>query len=204
MKTRIVSTNMATVMVTVLVLLISFQNCQKPPHPDEISGRFLSQSLDPIPGGALGKIDLNLEVIEGISFIVPDTKLVNRAGHTYQVSFNKTLQVDLRTGSLLESSDLDSTTKNYCLTESLKNELIAILKSSQVCKKQSLPEGTVCAQVMKLPYAQVSTNKEQIDLGGGTDSCGSNSMDLCEAQASLLKGYIEMIKKQYTQLVCSN
>lgn len=196
MKIALVSTIGAA-----LILLISFQNCQKPPYADEIN----SQVLNAIgsSGSDYNKVDLNQEAVDSINFLIQDSQIVSRAGKTYQINYNKTLQINLKTGNILESSDLSGETAHYCLTEALKNELIAILKSSQVCKKQqNSPAGSVCTQVMKLPYAQVMTSREQFDLGSASDGCGNNSIDLCESQPDLLKGYIEAIKKQYQQLVC--
>lgn len=185
------------VAVGVLILLFSFQNCQKPPYPDVIS----SQNLKTI--GSTGKIDLNQEVVDSVSFLVQATKTVTQAGSFYQINYNKILNIDLKTGIISESSDMSSETVNYCLTESLKDELVAIIKSSQICRTQpTLQEGAVCAQVVKMPYAQLFTSREQFDLGSASDSCGSNGVDLCGDQVNLLKGYIEAVKNQYQQLVC--
>lgn len=190
-------TAIGSLIVAVFIILFSFQNCQKPPHPDEISGQALSsvRSTD--------KIDLSQLALNSVNFIVQDTQVVTKAGNSYQVNYNKTLQIDLKTGVITESSDLSAETFSYCLNTGLKNELISILKSSQVCKNQpKLPTGTVCTQVIKLPYAQLFTSGEQFDLGSSSDGCGSNSIDLCENQSDSLKGYIEALKKQYKQLAC--
>lgn len=187
-----------SITASAFILLISFQNCQKPPYPDEINGL----NVNAVP--SLGKIDLSKEEIISINFVIQDTQAVTKAGNTYQINYNKILEIDLKTGIIRESSDLDSTSSTFCLSESLKNELVSILKSSQVCRKQpTLPSGTVCTQVMKMPYAQLMTLGAQFDLGSATDGCGSNSLDLCDDQPDILKGYIEAIKKQYLQLACS-
>lgn len=192
MKTAVASSIAAT-----FILLISFQNCQKPPHPDEING----QPIRAVASSS--KIDLNQEAVLSVNFVVQDTKVITKAGNSYQINYNKILQIDLKTGIISESSDLSSEILTYCLTEALRNELVSILKSSQVCKlQQNLPAGTVCSQVMKMAYAQVFTTREHYDLGAASDGCGSNSMDLCDNQSSLLKGYIEAVKKQYQQLAC--
>lgn len=180
-----------------LIILFSFQNCQKPPYPDVIS----SQNLQSV--GSSDKIDLNQEAVDSVSFLVQETKIVTKAGNSYQINYNKILNINLKTGVLSEGSDLGSETVNYCLTESLKNELVSILKSSQVCRTQpSLPAGVVCTQAVKLPYAQVFTSREQFDLGSASDGCGSNGVDLCDDQSNFLKAYIEALNKQYQQMVC--
>lgn len=187
----------ASSIIAVFILLFSFQNCQNSQHPDEVH----DQALNTV--GSSSSVELNQKAIESISFIIKDSKIITKAGNTYELVYNKTLQLDLKTGIIVETSDSDNETANYCLSESLKNELISILKSSKVCQTQpNLPEGTICSQAMKLPYAQLFTDKEQYDLGSATDGCGSNSIDLCEDQSNLLKGYIENLKKEYQQMGC--
>jgi len=182
----------------VLILLFSFQNCQNSQPSDEINEKALNSV-----GVAANSIDLNQEAMERVDFIIPASKVVSQANHTYQINYNKILKIDIKTGAILESSDLDATTATYCLSESLKNKLMSILNSSQICKASpNLPAGTMCSQVMRPPYAQLLTNREQYDLGSATDSCGNNSVDLCGDQANLLKIYIENFKNQYKQLLC--
>lgn len=186
----------ASVAISVLVLLISFQNCQKPPYPDELNSSNISTFSN--------RADLGLESIRVVGFIVPATQTVIKAGNTYQINYNKVLTIDVNTGVITESSDIAATTAEFCLTAALKNELISILKSSQVCTRQpSLPAGTMCSQVLKLAYAQVVTSNAQYELGSASDGCGSNSIDLCDDQPNVLKGYIEAIKNQYQQLSCT-
>ncbi|MEQ1722301.1 MAG: hypothetical protein ABL930_03940 [Pseudobdellovibrio sp.] len=185
-------------LVVILTLLLSFQNCQKPPHADEINQVSLGSS-------AAQKVDLNQEVIGSVNLIFEDSKIVTKAGHSYQVLYNKTLKVDLNTGVIVESSDINSNTANYCLNEELKSELVSILKASQVCKSGSVTSSQeVCGQAIQLPYAQLITSREQFDLGSASDTCGNNSVDLCEDQPSLLKGYIQNLKAIYKQQSCSN
>ena len=181
----------------IFILLFSFQNCQNSSPPNETR----SQALNSLSTGAA--IDLNQESMTSVNFLMSDSKVVHQAGNSYQINYNKKLQIDLKTGEISVTNDLDSQTDSYCLTESLKNELVTILKSSQICKTQpNLPEGQVCTQALRLAYAQVQTQRENFDLGSATDGCGNNAVDLCGDQPNLLKGYIENIKKQYSQLMC--
>jgi hypothetical protein len=185
-------------LAVVLTLLLSFQNCQKPPHPDEINQVSLNLNT-------AQKIDLNQEVVDSVNLIFQDSKVVSKAGHNYQVLYNKTLNVDLKTGVIVESSDIDSSTANYCLTQALKNELVSIIKASQVCRTGvDQNNQQVCGQAIQLPYAQLITSREQFNLGSASDTCGNNSIDLCEDQPNLLKGYILSLKNSYKQLTCSN
>lgn len=183
--------------IMTILMLFSFQNCQKTPFPDEMTAQNLQSSV------ANNKVDLKNESIESVNFLIEENKTVQQAGHTYQVKYLKNLQIDLGTGIILESSDVDTNTENYCLTDELKSELIILLSSSQVCTTQpDIPANTLCTQVMKMPYAQVLTDKQQYNLGSATDGCGSNSVDLCDEQANLLKGYLQSLKQKYKQLSC--
>ena len=185
----------ASIFASVLILLISFQNCQKPPYADEINGANIDAYSN--------SVDLGREVIQKVGFAFAATQTLIKAGNSYQVNYNKVLTIDVNSGAIIESSDIAPTKSDYCLSAALKNELVSILKSSQVCTRQPvLPAGTMCTQVLKLPYAQVVTAKAQYELGSATDGCGSNSVDLCDDQANILKGYIEALKKQYQQLSC--
>lgn len=182
------------------ILLISFQNCQQPPHPDEINGNGVTASNVV----SANKVDLGSESVNGVEFMVEDTKVLTKAGYSYQVKYNKVLAVDLDTGVMTESSDVDSSVNTYCLPANLKNELISILKSSQVCRGDSvLEDGKVCAQSIKLPYASVVTSKGSYDLGSASDACGSNLIDLCDGQSDTLKGFIAAVKSQYSGMSCN-
>lgn len=189
-------TEVASVLASVFVLFISFQNCQKPPYPDELNSSNINAYSN--------RKDLGIDAVQTIILLVPATQSVIKAGNTYQINYNKLLSINVNTGILTESSDVSATTAQYCLNIALKNELISILKSSQVCTKQPvLPAGTMCSQVLKLPYAQLITANSQYNLGSASDGCGSNSVDLCDEQSVILKGFIEAIKNQYQEMSCS-
>ena len=186
----------SSILVAVFILLISFQNCQKPPYPDELNSSNINAFSN--------RTDLGLEAIRVAVFMIPATQTVVKAGNSYQINYNKVLTIDVNTGVITESSDVAATTTEFCLNSALKSELISILKSSQVCTKQPvLPPGTMCSQVLKLAYAQVVTSNAKYELGSASDGCGSNSVDLCDDQPNILKGYIEAIKNQYQQLSCT-
>ena len=179
------------------ILLFSYQNCQKAQIEDEINiNSFKLESNQPV-------VDLSEIELQSISLFLPDSKPVSRAGNTYQINYNRILKIDLQSGQLVESSDLDNITKNYCLSRVLLDELNFILQSSQVCKTQpNLPADMVCTQSIELPYAQLLAGDKRFDLGSASDGCGTNAIDLCEDQSLVLKKYIETIKPLYTQLIC--
>lgn len=187
-----------SLVVATATILFSFQNCQKPPHPDEIN----TQALNTV-SAATSMVDLGQESVVSLDIFIPDSKIVTKAGNSYQINYNLILKIDLVTGQMVETSDLDSQASTYCLSEQLRNELISILKSSQVCQTQpQLSDDVVCSQAIQSPYAQVFTSKSQYDLGTASDGCGHNLIDLCGDQSSMLKAYIENIKKNYKQLIC--
>lgn len=183
--------------LALFVLLFSYQNCQK----NQFDGGILTQISNFDENKKL--VDLANENISVVRFYLEDTKVIIRSGNSYQINYTKILKINLSNGKISESSDIDDITASYCLTEPLINELNSILKLSQVCQTQpNLPEGMMCTQVVKLPYAQIIIGDKQYDLGSASDGCGNNAVDLCGDQAALLKAYIENFKEQYTQMSC--
>lgn len=186
-----------TICASGLVLLLSFQNCQQPPHPDEISS---SRSVEAI---GFSKIDLNQEPMESLEITLADTKILTKNGNSFQVIYNKQLRIDLNTGAIAESNDLDATVNNYCLPSSMREELVSILRSSQVCKVERTPAaGQFCTQVVVPAYASLITGREQFDLGYAASPCSGLSVDLCDEQPQLLKSYIQAVKNQYQNYIC--
>ena len=184
------------ILATFAVGFVAFQNCQKAPHPDDLT----ATSIDGT--SSTNKIDLQGLKISDVSFNFTENETVTRNSGSYQLVVNKSLKVLLPGGQMTLSSDLNSQTQKYCLTETLSNELVSILKSSQVCKNQGAPTGQVCTQALKLPYAVVTTENETFALGGSTDGCGTNSIDFCGQQIDVLKVYIASVKANYKSFVC--
>ncbi len=188
----------SVILATFAVGFVAFQNCQKAPHPDDLSTAALGAQT------TANKVDLQSQKIADISFNFQETETVPHNSSSYQLLVNKTLKVTLPSGTMVLSSDRDATTQNYCLTETLANELISILKSSQVCKNQvSTAPDQVCTQALKIPYAVLTTEKETYSLGGASDGCGQNSVDLCGDQVPVLKGFIASVTKNYKSFSCS-
>lgn len=186
--------------LAVLVLFISFQNCQKPPHPDELG----SQNV--YAAGVVSKVDLSHESVKSVEFIVTDLKsIVHTTGNTIQVKYQKFLDIDMVSGNITVTNDIDASVENYCLTNDLTAELNSILHSSEVCKRGAVASAdtNVCAQVIHEAYANLFTDREQFSLGYASDACGSNAIDLCGEQADLLRGYIQNLKSEYSALSCN-
>lgn len=192
--------NLIAILSGLFVLLITFQNCQKALHPDEISGN-VSQSSTAL--NSVSKVDLGQESVDTVQFLVPDTKVVSKAGNNYQVNYNKILDINLQSGVLTETSDLDSASVSYCLPDSVKEELLSIIKSSQVCQTpQQESSGEVCIQSVTQAYASVFTSNNQFDLGFSSSPCSGSRTDLCGEQSDVLKGFIASLKSQYHNYNC--
>lgn len=181
-----------------LVTLLSFQNCQKSPYQDEIN----TLTKNAVSVTSPNKINLSEQRVSQVDFLTQDAETIVKAGNTFSILVNKTEQVDLATGQIKVISDTSSDVQTYCLTESLKNELLNIVKSSSVCKGTSTQSGEVCVQSFKMPYARIITSGDQFDLGSAPSGCSSSAVDLCDDGASLLKGFAANLKSKLTTLVC--
>ncbi len=94
------------------------------------------------------------------------------------------------------------TDRKYCLSESLKENVTSLLSSSSVCKGgYKVTEGLVCAQALIEGYASIITNRDSFHLGSATDSCGSNSVDLCEG-SDQLKNWFNSVKVGLAGMGC--
>jgi len=120
------------------------------------------------------------------------------------VSAENRYVIDFNSGQVQLLDADEKFVRNYCLSEKLKTELTNILYSSKVCKNNpQLPEGTVCAEIFKMPYAEVETSNDVVPLGSASNSCGSNSIDLCDDQANVLKNWFKDFKSKLEQLNCN-
>jgi hypothetical protein len=176
------------------LVIFSFQNCQKAPYADEVS------SLKP---SVTAKVDLQNEKISQLNVYTQESEMVARQGRTYELYVSKTLQIDLATGQIQVVSDVSNVPIDYCLTDSLKNELLGILKTSKVCKTAAeTAPGVVCTMALIPPYAQLTTDAAQFNLGAASDGCRRNMDDLCGDQSAMLKGFIAALKTKYKSLTC--
>ncbi|MFZ3228784.1 MAG: hypothetical protein WA160_01170 [Pseudobdellovibrio sp.] len=183
-----------------LMVLLSFQNCQKAPHQDEISN---SVATSVTGASTTNKINLSEQQVSSVDLLIQEVQTLVKNERTFSVVVNKTLQIDLSSGRISATSDLAQDVQFYCLTADLKNELLSIIKSSSVCKSTNTKSNLqVCAQVLRLPYARISTSNEVFSLGSASDSCGTDSIDLCNDESALLKGFSANLKTKLSTLVC--
>lgn len=188
---------LGVVLTTLLAGFVAFQNCQQAPHPNDLD------NAAAVDTNAVSKsLDLANEKISDISFSFLENTTVVKPSGSYSVGVNKNLKISLPSGKMVLTSDLDDSSSEYCLTETLTNELVKILKSAKICRTGAAAEGKVCTQVYKLPYATLVTEKATYELGSATDGCGSNSVDLCGESASLLQGFYASLKTNYKSFSC--
>jgi hypothetical protein len=181
-----------------LVTLLSFQNCQKSPYQDEIN---LSKNGNVI--STANKINLNEQRMSQVNFFYTEATTVTKNQHTFSMMAQVSQKIDLATGEITVDSDASDYVQTFCLTDDLKNELLSILNSSQICKAGAAPADRVCTAVYKVPYAQIFTTNDKYDLGSATDGCNSNAVDLCDSQSSLLKGFAANLKNKISKLNCN-
>lgn len=179
------------------VVLFSFQNCNKAAFHSEMAGRSLGISTN------LEKQNVNDMNVGAIQLFMPDSKVITQSGSSYQLKFNKILEINLDSGQMIESNDVDSTVGQYCLPAAVMTEITEMLKNAQVCReKLNLPEGTVCAQVYKMPYARLMTSNSDVDLGVATDSCNNNKTDLCGDAKVQFQDMITRLNANYASYIC--
>jgi hypothetical protein len=177
-----------------VVGLFAFQNCNKVP----------SANAGQNPEQSVSKYSLPVDDIASVNFYISGVSTVTKAGRTFSLKYNKTLKVDPDSGEIIEANDLNSDTNIYCMPEDVRQELLNIFASSQVCKTQpQLSPDQVCTQVYKTPYCEIAVGEEITALGSASDGCGSNSVDLCDGQKTVLQDFIQKLSSSYTSYKCS-
>ncbi len=180
------------------IVLFSFQNCNKAGFHSEMAGRAFPETVLSVDKQNISEMNVG-----AIQFFISDSKVVTQSGNTYQLKFNKVLELNMGSGELIESNDVDSTVGQYCVPTTVMTEMTDMLKNAQVCReKQNLPEGTVCAQVYQTPYAKLMTSSSDIDLGTATDSCNNNKTDLCGDAKAQFQTMITRMNANYAGYVC--
>jgi len=184
--------NIYLILISATVILFGYQNCEKPPYDSTISN------------DSKAFVNLANENIQKISFVSNENTTVQQSSSSYTLVSQKLYTIDFLTGEILKTSDVGMAAIKYCLSSSLLTELRDIINSSQVCKIETIkPSGQVCAAMIQQGYAQIITNRDQINLGSTTDGCGTNKIDLCSGAASdMLKGWFTAVTNQLPQLIC--
>lgn len=184
-------------LVSFVAVLMFFQNCGQTAFHSEGAGRSLSENFN------IEKMSMSDYSVGAVQFFVEDLKTVTQVGRTYQVKFEKTIEINVETGEGVASNNLDNTAQIFCVPTPVLAQLNLILQQSDLCRyNKIIPPGTVCAQVYQQPYAKLLTTGEDIDLGSAADSCESQKIDLCGEASSQLRQFIDQVQREYSQYSC--
>lgn len=176
----------------VLVLLFSYQNCARNNFSDEA----LQPSENKVDGQSLADMQ-----VQQLKFFTEQNSEMQKGSHKFYVKTKLNYVLDPETGILAEHDQASGDLKTYCLTQELLIEVRSIISRSSICRGG--PSTTeACAQVIQEPYAELVTANDVIQLGSASDACGSNRVDLCEEQSSVLRGWINSVYNQLPQLGC--
>lgn len=183
------------------VVTLGFQNCS--PHSmdsgligGDSSLTFGDTSL-PSMAGASDSILNEAQLLE-----IPQVSFSSDKGLEKTSSSEAyTLRINLSTGAieLVDRGD-SSVLASRCLSLNSRDEVMAILRSSQLCEQGR--SDKLCAQRYTPEYANLVANGKVIPLGEEFDSCGSGKKDLCGDSASVLKGFIGFVKSNWQDMTC--
>lgn len=179
-----------------VVVLFAFQNCNKAAFHSEMAGRNLDVTIEKLNVGELN--------VGAIQLFIPDSKVVTQSGSTYQLKYNKILEINLDSGEMIASNDVDADVGQYCVPAEVMTEMTDMLKSAQICREQqSLAAGTVCATVLVNPYAKLLTSGSDVNLTDKSNPCGFRA-DLCGDAKVQFQDMIKRMSAAYTSYTCSN
>jgi hypothetical protein len=179
------------------VVFFAFQNCSKTTaFQSEMAGRSIESVL------SVEKQNLSELNVGAIQLFIPDSKVVTQSGNTYSLKYNKILEIDLDSGNMVVSNDVDSTVGLFCLPSAMRAEMTEMMRSAQLCREiKNLPPDAVCAQVFTMPYAKLMTSGSEIDLGSAATSCADKT-DLCSEDKVRFQDMIARMNANYANYSC--
>lgn len=149
---------------------------------------------------------LSAEQVQKVTLNQKETETLVKNGSSFSVQNNAHYSVDYTTGVVLRVSDINTAGQKFCLNSELLSELQTIISSSKVCRYDDtvVSKDTVCTMDYKAPYAQITTNRDVIDLRTvATANCSSERYDLCDGASDMLRGWWANVKRQLGQLSCA-
>ncbi len=193
--------NQIIFIVVPFLLIFGFQNCQNS-NFDSATGASVDPSMS-VSFRDEKSIVLADENLQRLQFKAEEVVQVPHVSTSFSLIKSFIYDFDLSNGDFdIVDSDTQSHTK-YCLTEEMKAQVNAILNGDLICKKKSqVQEGTVCAQVISTGYSTLVTHRDEFHLGSSSDSCGSNSIDLC-ANKDQLKIWFSNVQAHLSSLSCN-
>ena len=148
--------------------------------------------------------DLSQKNLLSAVIVIEDLKTLKKADFSYQVKFNKTLNLNLQNGKVIERTDLDATENIFCLSAEALQSLNAVLIKSKVCKfEKKQVTDQICAQIIKPAYLDLLTSTENYQLGYAPDSCANVTIDLCDQKTQLeLLDLVKKLAHSYSEKKC--
>lgn len=183
------------VIFLVIVLFFSYQNCSQ----KNLSAPLAQKSLDAqIESQSLSDLQ-----VQQVKFYTEQNSEMQKGSRKFLVKTKKNYVLDPETGILAENEQASGDLNTYCLSHELLIEIRSLISRSSICRGGQVTQPQeVCAQVILEPYAELVTVSDVIQLGSASDACGSNKVDLCEDQSTVLKNWIETVRSQLPQLTC--
>ncbi len=168
------------------VMLLSFQNCGKP------------------PGNGSSSSETPATISEAPAF----NKLSIQSYTTLAVwdyLRSQYLDVNLQTGEMIsfaEAGQIRGLT--YCVAPARMDELRKILSAAEICEplvRTSEVPGQVCTMQYRYPYASLVEKTGEMRLGEKTSGCDI-PIDLCGEKAVLLKNWTKVIVSNLDLNLC--
>ncbi len=181
-----------SIIFLVVVLFFSYQNCSQKQFADETS----QKSQNVVSSQKLSDLQ-----VQNLKFFTEKDSEIQKGDHKFYVKTKTLYSLDTESGVLAEHDQAADTLNTFCLNTELLNEIRSLISSSSICRSGP-STAEACAQVITDPYAELVTAGDLIQLGSASDACGSNKIDLCDDQSSVLKGWIESVHSQLPQLGC--
>jgi len=181
-----------SILFLVVVLFFSYQNCSQKQFADETS----QKSQNVVSSQKLSDLQ-----VQNLKFFTEKDSEIQNGAHKFYVKTKTLYSLDTESGVLAEHDQAADTLNTYCLNAELLSEIRSLISSASICRSGP-STAEACAQVIVEPYAELITANDVIQLGSASDACGSNKIDLCDDQSSVLKSWIESVHSQLPQLGC--
>lgn len=194
--------NQIILIVVPFLLIFGYQNCQKSSFDPATTN--LKNPSESVSTQNEQTIVLANESLQGLQFKASQVSQVVHGSSTVSVVKSLVYSFDLANGEFHVVDQSAQTDLKYCLSESLKSQVTALLSAASVCKGgPKVADGAVCTQAIQEGYANIITNRDEFQLGSASDGCGSNSVDLCDGSVQL-KDWFANVQSSLGSLSCSN
>ena len=186
-------------------VLFSFQNCQKAPYADEINAISRNGQLVQNPN----KVVLAEQRLVQFQLFSKAQQTVFKNGNAFSLVVNRIYEFNFDSAGVGKqfavSSENETRSSNLCLSEQLQSELQNIIAAAAICKKSEpiSDPNRLCAAVIVPAYASIQTESERFNLGAATDACLTNSVDFCNDEGTLIKGFTKHLDTQLSVLNCN-